>query len=912
MSGKESELVSLLLSKAEGKIKSRLKDLEGNHNLELLLEALLRICKKAMLGAELHPCVVPFIKKHFGSLSTMKATSLVQEFTKYSSKEYSIRTSVPLLKLLIETAQLGNASNLRRSVKTNVVSLHNRLRQDGFNREADLLLACINNVFLLELNLLDNVNLEEIETVWRSLQKPKEKQDIYLFASFLIYTALDNQDEASIFEDQFCKSFEPDQSFVDYCLPFFHIVLPNFKTANAVLFLKRILKFYVEEKKLEEFYEAVFKVPELRNNQFRRFGNFLISSTLTVLWEKVSREKKRKSGDSGEILSEIKALSKVFNEVTPEFQFTADSFKKFFSQCCKVFSKFVYNKEMKATSFVDCLLAIRNLIPSFDVDEKCLLVTAMPFVLTCTGEESKLTQILKVYLNLLNDIPKEFVAEISMDHATVSEFLDVVIRKSSRESNELRYRCAKVVSVFLHSDWTFIKGFIKGKKAECFESLNSTFNKAIRAQKRFPKSEISTVFQTCVYIYEKETENIKSKNFKPEKGLRLLVTSLSDLLKSIVSGSSDLSTQGPAIGGVIVDLVNVFIQLVRFCKIAEVEVENVEIISPILKHLFDEENGLSLIQEAERTFVLDLLLENMVKFRIHVNLDDFFVDVGRLFNLAKSPQCEDRILKRVVKQILLKQDNISWKQNLVKKFPEVPADEEKNVIFRFLRIVLESGKGDVLKGLERFIFNLLIDFDAASVEFMEFGAVYLVSIEEKKDVGDFVSVVLLSCVNTLASQSLTKQHEVIVAEMKKSTAAVTVIESLTKMQSKVLVNQIHIVGQMMSKLIFNLTIFRQFVQESRENPKRRQEVKLIFDNFLKQLSIVCKGVSSESRCVKQLPMIISNCLTGEREPNLPTYNLLAGCDNGCLSFLATNLPSEQKRRFNITFPDFIEKNKFTG
>ena len=76
--------------------------------------------------------------------------------------------------------------------------------------------------------------------------------------------------------------------------------------------------------------------------------------------------------------------------------------------------------------------------------------------------------------------------------------------------------------------------------------------------------------------------------------------------------------------------------------------------------------------------------------------------------------------------------------------------------------------------------------------------------------------------------------------------------------------------------------------------------------------MVCKAISSESRFVKQLPLIISNCLTGEREPNLPTYHLLAGCDEEGLSFLATNLPSEQKRRFTITFPNFILKNKFTG
>ena len=308
---------------------------------------------------------------------------------------------------------------------------------------------------------------------------------------------------------------------MDYCVPYFHVALSNFKPANVILFLKQILKFYTEERKLDEFYEYLFKVPELRNNQLPKFGNSLISSTLIVLWERVSKGKKRKSGDAGELNSEIKHLLDILNKIDFDFEFTVEVFNDLFSKCCQTFSKFVYNKDMKAASFVDCLLVIQHLIPTFDVEKKKFLIAVMPFVLTCTGEEPKLVQLLKVYSNLLTSVEQEFLTSVCVD-AHTTEFLDVLIRRYSKNSNELRYQCGKFVSIFLHSDWTFLKGFIKGKKSDNFEALNSTFNKAIKAPKRLPRSEIATVFQTCLSVYERETESIKSKNFKPEKGLGLV------------------------------------------------------------------------------------------------------------------------------------------------------------------------------------------------------------------------------------------------------------------------------------------------------------------------------------------------------------------------------------------------------
>ena len=276
-------------------------------------------------------------------------------------------------------------------------------------------------------------------------------------------------------------------------------------------------------------------------------------------------------------------------------------------------------------------------------------------------------------------------------------------------------------------------------------------------------------------------------------------------MKSIISTSSDLSVQGPIVGGIIIDLVNIFIQLVRLCKIAEIEVENTEMIVPVLKHLFDDENGFSIILESERNFILNSLVENMVNFRIHINQENFFSDVRRLFNLAKCPQSENQVLTKVVKQILLKQNN-DWKKNLVEYCPSNNMPEgDKSTIFRLLVVLLNAGKSN-LNGLESYIFELLIDSDAASTEYMEFGAVYLTSSEDKKDFDDFVSLILLSTANALASQNLTKQYEVIVSEIKKSTAAITVIESLTKIHQRTLLSQIHIVGQMIAKLIFNVRL----------------------------------------------------------------------------------------------------------
>lgn len=61
-----------------------------------------------------------------------------------------------------------------------------------------------------------------------------------------------------------------------------------------------------------------------------------------------------------------------------------------------------------------------------------------------------------------------------------------------------------------------------------------------------------------------------------------------------------------------------------------------------------------------------------------------------------------------------------------------------------------------------------------------------------------------------------------------------------------------------------------------------------------------------------MPFIISNCLTGDRDMNFPTYLLLSICDKYGIAMLSTNLPPREKRKFAIALPQFQQLNKIVG
>lgn len=315
-----------------------------------------------------------------------------------------------------------------------------------------------------------------------------------------------------------------------------------------------------------------------------------------------------------------------------------------------------------------------------------------------------------------------------------------------------------------------------------------------------------------------------------------------------------------------------------------------------------------------------------------MDFGNFFFDLKMLINLATYGFIKNETLKKLTKFMITTNKEWNWKEKLMELFPaEKLTIKSKNAVYRFLTIIVELELMEKkTSDFDYYIFLLFVKMQKGSIEAMEFAAAYLPTIEKQEKFGNLLASSVMACANCLALQTLTKEFENTVTEIKRSTAAVHFIDALTRMSPKVMINQIHIVGQLISKLIFNvsfvmffaklfyltngfqLTTFRQVVYECRENPKRRQEIKEVYDYYLKQLAVVCRKISKSKELAVQLPFVIANCLTGEREQNLPTFYLLAGCDIHALSFLSTNLPTERKRRFAITFPNFMVQNRFTG
>lgn len=244
----------------------------------------------------------------------------------------------------------------------------------------------------------------------------------------MIHTVLNDSEIAKEHELAICEADEFDRDFVDYCQSYLHVPLSMFKQENVFSFITKMIKYYLENKKLDELYELVFKVPELRNNLSPNVSFVLITSTLNVLWERIAKGKKRKSDETGEFKNGIKKLLRVISQIQSANAIDNDVFQQLFFKCCKAFTKFAHQKEMKATFFVDCLLSVQEMIPFLDINTKLLLIAILPFVFGVGGTEEKFIQIFKIYAILLAEVPQEYLTMMATQQEVIGDLLDVMIR----------------------------------------------------------------------------------------------------------------------------------------------------------------------------------------------------------------------------------------------------------------------------------------------------------------------------------------------------------------------------------------------------------------------------------------------------------------------------------------------------
>uniref|UniRef100_A0A914YYK1 Uncharacterized protein n=1 Tax=Panagrolaimus superbus TaxID=310955 RepID=A0A914YYK1_9BILA len=880
-------------------------------------------------------CMIPYIRKYFSTLPSTRAKSIADELIAVCDNEHSLLASSSLLRHLTENVQLGNAQRFRDLVKTSFVKLHNLNRVIIEKSEAaDDLIIALFEVLMFELNLQDNIDPEKLKAIWLQLDEA-EDSPVYYLATFIFYSALGLTEEAFEAEINLCK-FESKllihQKFIEFCEPNLHIPLVLFKATGARILLDHLLEYYLLNDKIPHFCKLLFNAPELRNSFLPLVESTVFPSLLLKIWQYCLQKSTKRQTEFDKLrLPQLEALIELlysYRKDTVSLEENGELFQEIFSKCTSIFTGFVFTKEMKAAGFSYALTSMFDIIPSFTLDTKLLLIAVMPFALSISSTEEKAADLQKAYCYILKDIPYSYIDKIFTDHECVDSFLTSLIKSSAKESVQLRQTCSKIVAHFLHSDWTFLSALMKrlndkSVDNDSYKNLLFVFLKAFKPNNGIPRSDTVICAQTWINVYQMEADTLKSKQFRPKKGLSKLYEILSTLLQTPNFLPENLSKQGHIIVSIVFDLLLVFIQTTRLCFLAEIEVnQEQKVIQNLLDYylLSDSFGGIS---ETEQSNSLVRFVDTVIINGYASGLKDYFVDIEKLLKVIELSKC-DELPINIIKS-LDAEDIKTLKQQILEKYTVEKLSEDRetrNNIFAAFFALLQTRFPSTFDGMEDYIFELFTDNDCLSSNAMKFATAYLEVIRGSKHFAEFLSLIIFTASNILASQKFFPLSTAVLAEVKRSLSVTTFIKYIIDLPSKItiLVDQFPIIGRLISKMIANLIKFRHLINEisGKESYAIRDPVFIellsYYDHYHKQLTNLTKQLIALKNPIisRQLPFVISNCLTGEREGNLPTYNLLSGCDEASISLMSTGLPLIEKRRFGVMFPNFVESNRFTG
>jgi hypothetical protein len=530
MKENSTDLQTLFYSKDIKAIEKRLVQLEKDHQLEKMLETLLMMCKKVKTNYALDACMIPFIRKYFSTLPSTRAKSIADELIDICDAAHSLLATSSLLRHLTETVQLGNAQRFRDLVKTSFVQLHNSNRKIAEKSEsADDLIIAIFEVLMFELNLQDNIDPKKLRDIWLQINEAQDSP-IYYLATFIFYSALGLNEEALEAEIKLCK-FESltNPKFIEFCEPNLHIPLVLFKVAGARILLDHLLEYYLLNDKIPHFCNLLFNVPELRNSFLPLIESTFFPSLFLKIWQNcLQKATTRQTEFDKARFPQFDALIELlysFRRSEETLETNSQLFQEIFAKCTSVFSGFVFTKEMKATGFSYALTSMSDIISSFTLNTKLLIISVMPFALSVPSTEEKAAELQKIYGHILGDIPNEHLDKIFADHEYISSFLSSLIKSGAKEAIQLRQACSNIVAHFLHSDWTFLSALVKhlnGKTIDdidIYKNLLLIFSKAVKYNNGIPRPDTVICFQTWINVYQMESDGLKSKQFRPKKGL---------------------------------------------------------------------------------------------------------------------------------------------------------------------------------------------------------------------------------------------------------------------------------------------------------------------------------------------------------------------------------------------------------
>ncbi|KAI1730858.1 hypothetical protein Ddc_03577 [Ditylenchus destructor] len=192
------EMKKVLMQEDNSSICILLKNVEKERQFDVLLSAVLELCSDTQLrGYELRKDLLDLLgKKYFSTLGALSAYELSRKLVDLVKENKSRITAVHLLRALIFSTQILNATKLREFVKKEFVTVHADLFSVR-DTSAAIFSLCIFYTLVMELsystNLTDSI-VEEINDVWNDVLsvEDSEKSAVLQFASFMFYSKLDN------------------------------------------------------------------------------------------------------------------------------------------------------------------------------------------------------------------------------------------------------------------------------------------------------------------------------------------------------------------------------------------------------------------------------------------------------------------------------------------------------------------------------------------------------------------------------------------------------------------------------------------------------------------------------------------------------------------------------------------------
>uniref|UniRef100_A0A914CXZ0 Uncharacterized protein n=1 Tax=Acrobeloides nanus TaxID=290746 RepID=A0A914CXZ0_9BILA len=353
----------------------KLEEAAKNRQLEEFFSKVLEMCRNNQNFA-LPSVILPYFQKYCASLGSLSAHSLAVDLVEIVRNGQSIIAALTLLRNLVCSVQILNASKLREFVKNDLVELHNELfaasKKCSTPTSCALISYCVFYTILMELSYKDGADREKLNGIWEKVMKNEKsiENPVLLLCSFLWSLLLgensNGYSEKLVESVNLARLKKAEKGYIQefFTLVEQHLasIVIHFSAENLPVFMEFLIFYYLENNSLETLANLILSYPELRNNYKDR---------LVELIQKVLLKKKIEIVGWDALLKKEDHLSKSKNQYQPtmvlDFQVLSDIINK--DSSLKLLTEVLYNaKDDKINSFLSKIQA-----DSFEKENLCQL-----------------------------------------------------------------------------------------------------------------------------------------------------------------------------------------------------------------------------------------------------------------------------------------------------------------------------------------------------------------------------------------------------------------------------------------------------------------------------------------------------------------------------------------------------------